>query len=534
MRMLRLVFPVVAALIAAGPGAEADDLLPADRPIEGVVDEYLDAKLAREDVRAAAAADDATLVRRLTLDLVGRIPTEGESRAFVDSTDPDKRARLVDRLIASPGFVRHQADAFEAMLMAGVRGSLREYLLAAFRDGRSWDRVFRDLVVGDESEPGRKGAAGFIRPRAKDLDRLTSDVSSLFFGVNVSCAKCHDHPRVKDWKQDHYYGMKSFLGRTFVKGTFIGERDSGEVTFKTTEGEERKAKFMFLTGRVVEIPAAEKSPAEKRPRGDEKGKNTPPAPPKVSARARLVEIALEPGERDFFARSIVNRVWHRIFGVGLVMPLDQMHSENPPSHPELLRWLARDMVEHGYDLRRLTRGLVLSRAYARSSRWESGEAPEPRLFAVAAIRPLSPMQLATSMWVATTDPATFPDDLRPEAIDGKVAPMEARARGLAEAIARPGEDYQIGAAEALLMSNSARLNDLLNESGDRLVGRLLRIKDRHEQVELAVRNIYARPADDEEAALLGAFLAGRPDRPAEACRQLVWSLLTSAEFRFNY
>ncbi len=144
------------------------------------------------------------------------------------------------------------------------------------------------------------------------------------------------------------------------------------------------------------------------------------------------------------------------------------------------------------------------------------------------------MQLATSMWVATTDPAAFPDDLRPEAIDQKIAPMEGRARGLAEAIARPGEDYQIGAAEALLMSNSERLKDLLSEGGDRLVGRLLRVKDRREQIELAVHNVYARPVADDEVALLSAFLSEREDRPVEGLKQFVWSLLTSAEFRFNY
>jgi hypothetical protein len=525
MRISCRVFAVVVGLSAAGQGSRADDMLPADRAIEAVVDAYVDARLAREGVQPAAPTDDATVIRRLTLDLLGRIPTESETRAFVESTDPEKRIWLVDRLIASPGFVRHQAETLDAMLMAGVRGSVREYLNAALREGRSWDQVFRELLVADESEPSRKGSAGFIKPRARDLDRLTSDVSSIFFGVNVSCAKCHDHPRVKDWKQDHYYGMKSFLARTTLKGTTLGEKDSGEVTFKTTTGEERKAKFMFLTGRVVDMTAGDK-PAK----GEEKdGKAT-----KVSARARLVEIALEPGERDFFARSIVNRLWHRVFGTGLVMPLDQMHSENPPSHPELLNWLARDTIEHGYDLHRLLRGLVLSRAYARTSRWESGEIPEARLFAVAAVRPLTTMQLATSMWVATTDPAAFPDDLRPEAIDQKVAPMEGRARGLAEAIARPGEEYQIGAAEALLMSNSERLKELLDKGGDRLIGRLLQVKDRREQIELAIRNAYARPASDDEVELLSRFLDERSDRPVEGFRQLVWSLLTSAEFRFNY
>src|SRR4029077_18069985 len=104
----------------------------------------------------------------------------------------------------------------------------------------------------------------------------------------------------------------------------------------------------------------------------------PPPPPKFSARAKLVALALQPGERDYFSRAIVNRIWHRLFGRGLVMPLDQMHSANPPSHPELLQWLARDVVSHQYDLRRLIRGLVLSRAYARGSRWEDDDPPQDR------------------------------------------------------------------------------------------------------------------------------------------------------------
>ena len=531
---MRLVAWIVAGLIGFGGMVRAEDLLPADRPMDEVVDHYVDAKLEAEKVQPAAIDDDAALVRRLTLDLNGRVPTEAEARGFVDSTDPEKRVRLVDRLLASPAYARHQANAFEAMLMAGVKGSLREYLNAAFRDGRAWDQVFREILLGDESESGRKGSSEFLKARAKDIDKLTNDVSAVFFGVNISCAKCHDHPRVPDWKQDHYFGMKSFLSRTYASGPFVGERDTGGVTFKTTKGEERPAKFMFLTGRAIEMPKVEGAPAEPKPKKQAKDVKTPPPPPKFSARARLVEIALEPGERDFFARSIVNRLWSRLFGAGLVMPLDQMHSANPPSHPELLQWLARDLVEHGYDLRRLTRGLVLSKSYSRSSRWESGEVPDPKLFAVAPARPLSPMQLATSMWLASSDPRSFPDDLSPEALEQKIADLEGRARGLADSIARPGEDYQIGASESLLLSNGDRLKDLLSEGNDRLVGRMLQAKERRERIDLAVRNVLARPPDDEEVAILGGYLAEREDRPAEACRQLVWSLLTSSEFRFNH
>src|SRR5271169_214860 len=104
------------------------------------------------------------------------------------------------------------------MLMAGSRGSLREYLVTAAREDRPWDRIFRDVMAADESDASQKGSSEFLKARSKDSDRLTNDVSTVFFGVNVSCAKCHDHPLVKDWKQDHYYGMKSFLDRTFMAG----------------------------------------------------------------------------------------------------------------------------------------------------------------------------------------------------------------------------------------------------------------------------------------------------------------------------
>jgi hypothetical protein len=135
------------------------------------------------------------------------------------------------------------------------------------------------------------------------------------------------------------------------------------------------------------------------------------------------------------------------------------------------------------------------------------------------------------MWVATTDPASLPDD---PGTDARIDALEGRARTLATAIARPGEDYQIGASEALLLSNGAPLADLLADGPDRLVARLARVEDRRERIDLAVRNILSRPPDDDEVALLDAYLAGREDRPVEACRQLVWSLLTGSEFRFNY
>src|SRR5262245_42689791 len=174
------------------------------------------------------------------------------------------------------------------------------------------------------------------------------------------------------------------------------------------------------------------------------------------------------------------------------MPLDQMHSANPPSHPELLQWLARDLAGHGYDIRRLIRGLVLTRAYARCSRWDGpgDEPPRPRLFAVAVVRPLTPMQLTTSMWVAAADPSRFPADLPPEERDARIMSLEQSARALAPSFVQPGEDFQVGVSEALLLSNNERFQkELLSDGGDRLIGRLKAVEGRRGRVEMAVRNV---------------------------------------------
>jgi hypothetical protein len=531
-------FALALALLALAAPARADGLLPPDRPVPEVVDFYVDAQLREENVTPAAPAEDANLLRRLTLDLAGRIPTVAETSGFVSSQGPHKRVQLVDRLMGSPAFVRHQANEFDVLLMDGSRASLRDYLLGAFTENRPWDRVFRELMLPDETDPKQKGASELLRVRLKDLDKMTGEVSSLFFGVNVSCAQCHDHPLVADWKQDHFYGMKSFFSRSYEAGRFVGERDTAVVKFKTTKGQERTAKLMFLTGQVVEEPPGLK-PVKEEPKKSKKLPPTssapPPAPPKFSARATLVELALRRGQGDFFARSIVNRVWARLFGYGLVMPLDQMHSANPPSHPELLDWLARDLVEHGYDLRRLTRGLVLSRAYARSSRWEGKEAPKPALFAVARVRPLRPMQLATALRLATAAPAAFPAGMKADDFDGRLQGIEGGARGLAGLFEQPGEDFQVGVGEALLFSNGERIQkELLADGNDRLVGRLKNVPDAKQLAATAVQAVLSRPATADEVRLLAEYVERRADRRVEACRQVVWALLTSAEFRFNY
>jgi hypothetical protein len=516
------------------------DLLPADRPMAQVVDHYIAAKLTQAKAKSAPAASEANFIRRLTLDLVGRIPTTAEVRAYVAATEPDKAARLADRLMSSPGFVRHQVTEFEWLLNEGQGTGFREYLTRAIGEGRRWDRVFKEVITGDTAAPDTQGADAFLRARAKDLDKLVTDVSVRFFGVNISCAQCHDHPLVPAWKQDHYYGMKSFFSRTFEHGDFVAERDYGTISFKTTAGETKEARLMFLSGEAVaEPPAPELTEAQKKEEKkllEETKKNKQPAPaPKFSRRALLPEASLKPGHEGFFARAVVNQVWLRFFGHGLVMPVDQMHGQNLPNHPELLQWLARDLVQHDYDVRRLIRGLVLSAAYARSSQWSDGARPDPGLFAVAQPRALTPQQVGASLQFAVTGPDAFKSTAKPEEQAKFIEQVERTGQGWASSLERPGDDFQVGVDEALLFSNNDRIQrELLSLSGDRLLKVLLDLKDNRELATAAVWNVLSRAPEPRELQAITSYLDQRSDRPTEAARQVVWSLLTSTEFRFNH
>jgi hypothetical protein len=529
-----------AATFAAAATTRADTT----PPIEAVIDRHVDAQIAAAGVTPAAQADDATLVRRLMLDLVGRVPTPAEVHAYVSSADPAKRAKLVDRLIASPGFARHQAALFETMLNPDGgsnrrAGAVGDYLRAALAANKPWDHIFVELMLPDESDPAMKGASDFIRARVMDTDKLTNDVSVVFFGVNVSCAQCHDHPLVKDWTQDHFYGMKAFLARTFDNGGYLAERGYGQVKFKPTKGPERTARMMFLTGTAVEDDGAkEPTTAEQRKEKDalDRAKSAKKAPPKpaFSARAKLVEVAMEDENSTFFARSIANRMWHRFLGAGLVNPLDQMHSENPPSHPELLAWLARDTAEHGYDLRRVIRGIVMSKTYSRSSKYDSQTRPDPKLFAVARVRPLTPLQLTTSLKIAATDPAAF-EGKKPVEFEKQVEQLEGSARGLAAFLAQPTDNFQVGVGEALLFSNGDRvMKEFLTDGPGTLLGKVKTLNDPTASVELLVRSAYGRAPTAGEKAALVAYVEKRADRPAEAYRQVLWALVTGPEFRFCY
>jgi hypothetical protein len=323
--------------------------------------------------------------------------------------------------------------------------------------------------------------------------------------------------------------MASFLNRTTGGKGKVGEKNNGEVKFLGGDGKEKTAKVMFLSGTVVEEP----QPV------DDKQKKA-----KFSRREQLVKVALE--EKTFFSRAIVNRMWAALFGRGLVDPVDQMHSENPPSIPGVLDFLAEDFIENGYDLKRLVTIIARTEAYQLGSRWpHESDPPGAEHFAVAALRPLSQKQLAFSLLLATGDGSFGQADATEKRVaayldvDGlaRIADyvaLEERAAELLPALDAPSRGFQSSAAEALFFSNDERIQRLVAAEGNNLSARLTGIKDTKTLIATAVKTVLSRPPTDAEIAELGKFFENAGQDRKARCEQLVWALLGSAEFRFNH
>ncbi len=550
MRTFLCLLVFVACSLDRNPVVAADTILPsADLPIEQVIDQFIQQRIDAEKVTSAPQATESNLVRRLTLDLAGRIPTTIETQNFIANTNAMKRVEWVDRLLSSSDFAQHQRNELDRMLLPNKPndGEFRKYLLWSVQQNRSWDQMFRDMLIGDEADENRKAALTFLKSRARDLDDLTNDTAILFFGVNVTCAKCHDHPLTPDWKQHHYFGMASFFSRTYVtKKNLLAEMPFGEVKFKNkkstdTKGEQT-AKFQFLTGSIVDEPVVERSPDELKKIDElvkaamQKDDAPPPEKPSFSPREKLVEVALRVEDNKFFARNIVNRVWERLMGRGLVHPVDQLHSANAPSHPELFDWLVRDLVTHGYDLKRLIRGIVLSQTYSRSSEWTAAtEVPQPALFAVARVKPLTPRQYGLSLLMATHNPTQWPALNQAEQWAQRREQLENAANGWANQFEMPGESFQVAVDEALLFANNKRIEDeFLRDSNDRLVGHLKSLTDDSAMLDAAIWAMYSRAPRDDERAALSEFLKSRTGDRIAAIKQLVWVLITSPELRFSF
>lgn len=480
-----------------------------------LVDEAVLATLATLRIPPSPTCDDAAFLRRVRLDLTGRLPRSDEVRAFLADHDRGKRERLVDRLLGSAEFNEYWTFRLASLFRVRPQGSDVEGAQAFHRwigeqlaSRSSYAAMARSLLTAT-GDTHRIGPANFHRV-AGDPRAEAEYVAQAFLGVRLQCANCHNHP-LDRWTQDDYHGLAAVFAR-LERGREVKVVGRGEVTHPRT-GE----------------PAAPRIPGD---RFLDATQNGPSA---------FADWLTEPGNR-YFARATVNRLWKSLMGRGLVEPVDDLRVTNPATHPELLDALAADFVANGFDLRHTLRLIATSAAYARSSATIPGNAADDRFYSHGLTRPLGPEVLADALGDVTGISDRYAD-----------LPMGTRAIALVDP-AVPSESLDIlgrctrqescddsGAPQGGLSAKLHLLNGaLINRKIVDPAGRLARAVESKLTDKRVIEDFYlsalgrfplARESEYWEHELEGA--ADGSDRRL-IVEDFLWGLLNSREFRTNH
>jgi hypothetical protein len=492
----------------SGPGAGA---------VAGLVDGQIEQGLADARIAPAPIADDAEFLRRVALDLTGVIPSADRASAFLDSKDPEKRAKLVDELLASPLYGRHMADIWEDLLF--VREStnkklrseqLADWLAGRFNDNTSWDKIVYDLVTACGTQEENGAATFFIALRTPD--KMNDQVCRLLLGVQLQCAQCHDHP-FNSWKRSDYWSMAAFFSKVQAGGKKIGKGPAENVN---EAGKGRKTPDVET---ALDLPPKFLGGAA-------------PALDKGAPLRPVLAKWMTAPDNLYFARAMVNRVWAQLFGEGLVNPIDNISEIADASHPELFEGLTDTFTASRFDLKALYRGLCNSRAYQRSSGPARDPARPAADYAQMAIKPMTPQQLYDSLQNLT--------GVQAEARAGRRRPMGKKGLGSRPRDAfvdffRPSDgadpsEYSTGIPQVLRLMNAPQMNRVGTFVSDL-------VKSRHTPAE-NVEQIYLatfarRPAPAETERLVAYLHKDNPD-VREAYTDLLWVLLNSSEFALNH
>lgn len=500
-----------------------------------VIDAEVRSAWQREKIVPAGRASDAAFLRRIYLDLIGTIPSHDETQRFLQDTQADKREKLIDQLLADARLAVQQANVWDVVLFGreppGLDGtrqheSFKKWLADKFAHNEPYDHWVRDLLRGEED-----GTDLFYVQYRNQPEEAVVGVSRIFLGMQLQCARCHDHP-FESWSQRDFYGMAGFfvrlvvLDKPAVKGVrrfAIGEKSSGEVLFSGAvkdqkpgrKGEPIRAKF--LGGTVLDEPSLPKNFKEPALKPEA------PARPLFSRKEKLAAWVTA-ADNPYFARAVVNRLWAQFFGRGLVHPVDDLSEKNAPSHPQLFQAMTDGLIAHRFDLKWLIRELVNSATYQLAAEGTAKEAL-PLWFERGRVRPLSAEELLASIRTATgSEAAGLKKDDVTEIYFRRYFGMPTNGRG----------EFQGGLAEHLFLNNSGQLHQMIQRRKGNLADQLLVSKEPWERrVDLLFLSVLTRLPSAEERKKFVSYLSveGKPEARIE---EALWALLNTAEFRFNH
>jgi hypothetical protein len=497
-----------------------------DFPAANYIDRLTLAKWKQLGLVPSELCSDSEFIRRVYIDLCGKLPTPDQVRAFLRDTRPDRRARVIDQCLDSLDYAAYFALRWGSILRNGTQaGGLSERAAYAFGDwlrdmiarNRPYDEFVRDIVTASGEWQDQPAINWYWQMSNDPLHQPTTDCAQVFLGLRLQCARCHHHPYER-WSQDDYYGLAGFFARLRSKPIGAGEevayfpdrvRTTDEVNPRTGKPLDPK----LLDGPVLDVP------------------------PEQDPREKLVDWMVKP-DNPFFAKAMCNRMWSYLMGRGLVDPVDDMRETNPPSNPELLDALAKDFIAHKYDVKHLLRTICNSRTYQLSAVPNEYNRQDRQNHARYYAKRLIAEVLLDSVDQACGTHTEFNKvrqdaravDLPHDNFDSFFLTVFNRPQRITACECARSSGASL--SQVLHLANSPEVEDKIAAEQ----GRVAKLVAAKVPADKAVEELYlaalSRYPTAAEKKVVAEMFPGR--EPKRVLEDLLWSLLNSREFLFNH
>lgn len=518
--MIRTMGQAVSARILVAASATAKDY--PRTPANNYIDEHIFAKLRRLNIAPSGLASDEHFLRRVYLDTAGLLPSEKEARAFLDSSNPRKRATLIDSLLERREFAELWALKFTELFRAGTREAgpkgakiVYDYIRDSFLKHKPYDRFVREIILSQGAHSFGASSLDGVPLSPTSFYNISFDsnapdhatnISQLFLGVRIECAKCHNHPWEK-WTQDDFYGFAAFFARVGIKEVYENDENATQYMEEGKVEQPKTKKRMdpkFLDGGAI--------------------KDSQDA----DIREALMDWMVSP-KNQFFAKTIVNRVWKHFLGRGFVEEVDDFRITNPPTHPALLDALAQDLVAHKYDLRYVMRTILNSRTYQLSAEPNESNRQDTLNYSHFRLRRLMAEVLVDAMTQATGVPerfAGYPPETRATQVYGGGGSYMLSSFGRLSRDIICERDQQPDMAQTMHLISGSTIQKKLQA-----MKLPLDLSDSALLDRLYLTSLVRRPSEAERAAVMAGLAQG--DRP-QVYQDLLWAILNSKEFMYQH
>ena len=505
---------------------DVPDELYAQLPRRNFIDDRVWDTLQRLKLTPSEPAPDHKFLRRAYIDILGRVPTVEEARTFLDDTSADKRDRLVDTLLDRPEYAEHWANKWADLLRpnpyrVGIKATLNydAWIRDSFRTNKPYDQFVRELITASGST-FRDGNATLFRDR-RSPDEIATIASQLFLGIRLECAKCHHHP-FEVYGQEDFYSFAAYFAEVGRKGTGLSPPISGSEEFVFAAG--KGSVTHPLTGETMQ-------PAPLFGEAPDVSETSDP-------RAALAAWITSP-ENHYFAKTMANRVWADLMGVGLVEPVDDLRATNPPTNGPLLDALAADFRDHGYDIKHLIRTIATSYVYGLSSLPSERNVVDTRNYSRHYRQRLRAEVLLDSVCQITGVPESFaampPDASAKEIWTHRVSSLFLDAFGRPD----PNQDPPCErvsdptVVQVLhLMNSEGVYNKVTSDSGSAAQWAASDLTPA-EIVKNIYLSVYSRLPDEEELNIGVGLYETEEGNRRQATEDLLWALLNTPEFVFK-